>query len=70
MFPAMLLQETIISGFLSVTVMLATLLLFSFHEPAHAADKIAVAAAFCKVPPPPIPLRTPCNVLPGSRLIR
>lgn len=42
----MLLQETIISGFLSVAVMLTTLLLFSFHEPAHAADKLVVAAAF------------------------
>jgi len=56
MFPAMLLQETIISGFLSVAVMLATLLLFSFHEPAHAADKIAVAAAFLQSSTPSDPL--------------
>jgi hypothetical protein len=42
----MLLQETIISGFLSVAVMLTTLLLLSFHEPAHAADKLVMAAAF------------------------
>jgi len=40
------LQETIISGVLSVAVMLATLLLFSFHDPAHAADRMVVAAAF------------------------
>jgi len=56
MFPAMLLQETIISGFLSVAVMLATLLLLSFHEPAHAADKIAVAAAFLQSSTPSDPL--------------
>ncbi len=42
----MLLQETIISGFLSVAVMLTTLLLFSVHEPAHAADRMVMAAAF------------------------
>ena len=42
----MFLPETIISGFLSVAVMLTTFLLLSVHEPAHAAERIAVAAAF------------------------
>lgn len=39
-------QEAIISGLLSFAVMLTTLLIFSFNDPAYAADKIAAASAF------------------------
>ncbi len=52
----MLFQETIISGYLSVAVMLAALLLFSFHEPAHAADRMVVAAAFLQGSTTPDPV--------------
>lgn len=49
-------QETIIGGFLSVAVMLTTLLLFSVHEPAHAADRLVIAAAFLQGSAPSDPV--------------